>query len=48
MLAYTALKQRAAVAAMIRTISAQETNAEAYAQWDKVADALRDQHAKLG
>ena len=31
----------------IRTIFAQETKAEAYAQWDKVADALRDKHAKL-
>jgi transposase-like protein len=39
MLAHTAPKQRAAVAAMIRTIFAQETKAEAYAQWDKVADA---------
>jgi transposase-like protein len=48
MLAHTAPKQRAAVAAMIRTIFAQETKAEAYAQWDKVADALRDKHAKLG
>jgi transposase-like protein len=32
----------------IRTIFAQETKAEVYAQWDKVADALRDKHAKLG
>jgi transposase-like protein len=48
MLAHTAPKQRAAVAAMIRTIFAQETKAEAYAQWDKVADALRDKQAKLG
>ena len=32
----------------IRTIFAQETKAEAYAQWDKVADTLRDKHAKLG
>ena len=48
MLAHAAPKQRAAVAAMIRTIFAQETKAEAYAQWDKVADALRDKHEKLG
>jgi putative transposase len=48
MLAHAAPKQRAAVAAMIRTIFAQETRAEAYAQWDKVADALRDKHEKLG
>ena len=40
--------QRAAVAAMIRTIFAQDTKAEAFAQWDKVADALRDRHDKLG
>ena len=41
-------KQRAAVAAMIKTIFAQETKEEAYAQWNKVADALRDKHEKLG
>ena len=33
---------------MIRTIFAQDTKAEAFAQWDKVADALRDRHDKLG
>jgi transposase-like protein len=33
---------------MIRTIFTQETKAEALAQWDKVADALRDKHDKLG
>jgi putative transposase len=48
LLAHTAPKQRAAVAAMIRTIFAQETKAEAFAQWDKVADALRDKHDRLG
>jgi putative transposase len=48
LLAHAALKQRAAVAAMVRTIFAQETKAEAFAQWDKVADALRDKHDKLG
>jgi putative transposase len=36
------------VAAMIRTIFTQETKAEAFAQWGKVADALRDKHDKLG
>jgi putative transposase len=48
LLAHAAPKQRAAVAAMIRTIFAQETKAEAFAQWDKVADALRERHDKLG
>ena len=33
---------------MIRTIFVQDTKAEAFAQWDKVADALRDRHDKLG
>ena len=33
---------------MIRTILAQDTKTEAFAQWDKVADALRDRHDKLG
>ena len=45
---HAAPKQRAAVAAMIRTIFAQDTKAEAFAQWDKVADALRERHGKLG
>lgn len=48
LLAHAAPKQRTAVAAMVRTIFAQETKAEAFAQWDKVADALRDRHDKLG
>lgn len=48
LLAHVGPKQRAAVAAMIRTIFAQETKAEAFAQWGKVADALRDKHDKLG
>ena len=48
LLGHAAPKQRAAVAAMIRTIFAQDTKAEAFAQWDKVADALRDKHDKLG
>jgi putative transposase len=48
LLAHVGAKQRAAVAAMIRTIFTQESKAEAFAQWDKVADALRGKHAKLG
>ena len=48
LLGHAAPKQRAAVAAMVRTIFAQDTKAEAIAQWDKVADALRERHAKLG
>jgi putative transposase len=48
LLAHVGAKQRAAVAAMIRTIFAQETKAEAFAQWDKVADALRAKHDRLG
>ncbi len=48
LLSHAAPKQRAAVAAMIRTIFAQDTRAEAFAQWNKVADALRDRHDKLG
>jgi putative transposase len=47
-LAHVGAKRRAAVAATIRTIFTQETKAKAFAQWDKVADALRDKHAKLG
>ena len=48
LLAHVGAKQRAAVAAMIRTIFAQETKAEAFARWGKVADALRERHDKLG
>ncbi len=48
LLAHAAPKQRPAVAAMIRTIFAQETKADAFAQWDKVADTLRERHDKLG
>ncbi len=48
LLGHAAPKQRAAVAAMIRTIFAQDSKTEAFAQWDKVADALRDRHDKLG
>src|SRR5689334_7059771 len=48
LLGHAAPKQRATVAAMIRTIFAQDTKAEAFAQWGKVADALRAQHDRLG
>ena len=48
LLGHAAPRQRAAVAAMIRTIVAQDTKAEAFAQWDKVADALRERHGKPG
>ena len=41
-------KQRAAVAAMLKTIFAQEAEAEAAAQWNVVADALREKQPKLG
>lgn len=47
-LAHAPAKQRAAVAAMLKTIFAQETKADAMAQWDAVADALRDKQPKLG
>jgi putative transposase len=41
-------KSRAAVAAMLKTIFAQESKAEAETQWDAVADALREKQPKLG
>lgn len=47
-LAHAPAKQRAAVTAMLKTIFAQETKAEAVAQWNVVADALRDKQPKLG
>jgi transposase-like protein len=48
LLGHAAPKQRAAVAALTRTLFAQHTKAEAFARWDKVADARRDRHDKLG
>jgi putative transposase len=39
---------RLPVAAMLKTIFAQETKAEATVQWNVVADALRDKQPKLG
>ena len=46
-LAHAPTKQRAAVAAMLKTIFAQETKAEATVQWNVVADALREKQSKL-
>ena len=46
-LAHAPAKQRAAVAAMLKTIFAQETQAEAMAQWNVVADALREKQPRL-
>jgi putative transposase len=46
-LAHVPAKQRPAVTAMIKTIFAQESAAEAYAQWNSVADALRERAPKL-
>src|SRR5271156_3393629 len=40
-------KQSPAVMAMIKTIFAQETAAEAHAQWTTVADALRERAPRL-
>ncbi len=45
--AHAPAKQRPAVAAMLMTIFAQETRAEAEAQWEGVADALREKLPKL-
>ena len=47
-LAHAPAKQRTAVAAMLKTIFAQESKADAEAQWDTVADALREKQDKLG
>ncbi len=47
-LAHAPAKQRTAVAAMLKTIFAQESKAEAEAHWDTVADALREKNEKLG
>ncbi|MFV0475658.1 MAG: IS256 family transposase [Pikeienuella sp.] len=47
-LAHAPAKQRTAVAAMLKTIFAQETKADAEAQWEIVADALREKQPKLG
>ena len=47
-LARAPAKSRTAVAAMLKTIFAQESKAEAEAQWETVADALREKNEKLG
>jgi transposase-like protein len=47
-LAHAPAKNRGAVAAMLKTIFAQETKDEAVAQWDAVTDALRQKQPKLG
>ena len=47
-LAHVGAKNRAAVAAMLKTIFAQENKAAAVEQWDEVADALRAKHPKIG
>ncbi|MBN7786477.1 IS256 family transposase [Ponticoccus gilvus] len=47
-LAHAPTKQRAAVAAMVKTIFAQETKAEPEAQWEIVANAPREKQPKLG
>jgi transposase-like protein len=46
-LAHAPAKSRPAVAAMPKTIFAQEAKTEALAQWDTVADALRDKQPRL-
>ncbi len=46
-LAHAGAKQRPAVAAMLKTIFAQETAKEAHAQWKTVADALRERAPRL-
>ena len=47
-LGHAPAKERTAVAAMLKTIFAQETKAEAQARWDTVANALREKQDKLG
>ena len=47
-LAHAPAKQRTAVAAMLKTIFAQENKADAEAQWDAVAEALGEKQPKLG
>jgi transposase-like protein len=47
LLTHAPAKQRPAVIAMVKTIFAQETAAEARSQWKTVADALRDRAPKL-
>jgi putative transposase len=46
-MAHTPVKQRAAVAAMLKAIFVQQTKAEAETHWAVVADALCDKQPKL-
>jgi putative transposase len=46
-LSHVQAKRRPAVAAMLKTIFAQETAKEAHAQWKTVADTLRDRAPRL-
>jgi transposase-like protein len=46
--AHATAKSRTAVAAMFKTISAQDTKAEAEAQWNTVADDIRQKKHRLG
>jgi len=46
-MAHVPAKQRPAVMAMIKTIFAQETAADAHAQWKTIADALRERAPRL-
>ena len=46
-LSHVTAKQRPAVAAMLKTIFAQETAKEAHGQWRTVADALRQRASRL-
>jgi transposase-like protein len=46
-LAHAPAKQRGAIVAMLKTIFAQDTKAEAVTQWNTVADALREKQPKL-
>ena len=46
-LAHVPTKQRPAVVAMLKTIFAQETAADARSQWNSVADALRERAPRL-
>ena len=47
-LAHAPARQRTAVAAILKTIFAQETKAEAEARWTIAADALHEKPSKLG
>jgi len=47
-LAHAPAKQRAAVAAMLKTVFAQQTRADAEMQWETVAEALRETQYRPG